>query len=150
MNLIHKWEGKNLYYLIEKINQLFEEIFSAGRVSSRQMPASEFAPPMDIYETEREVVVTAEVPGLRQEDINISIKDNILSLDGERKFERNLKKEHYRRIERNYGPFRKTFALPPNIYKEKIEAKLIDGVLYIQLPKAASVSIKEIEIEIKD
>jgi len=150
MDLIHKSGWQDLNQLIKKMNKLCEEIFSAERINSPQIAHSAFIPPMDIYETENELVLTAEIPSVPQEDINIIIKDNILTIEGERRFERNIQEEGYRRIERNYGPFKKSFTLPTDVNKEKVDAQLKDGVLYIHLPKVASAKSRHIAIELKD
>lgn len=150
MDLIRKSGWQDLNHLIEKMNKLFEEIFSAEKTNRPQIAHGAFIPPMDVYETENELVITAEIPSVRQEDINITIKDNILTLEGERRLERNIQEERYRRIERSYGPFKKSFVLPTYVNRQKVDANLRDGVLYIHLPKKALPKSRDIEIEVKD
>jgi HSP20 family protein len=145
-----KPEWNDLNYLIDKVNKLFEEITTVGRTTAQKVEEGSFSPPMDIYETENELVIAAEVPGVSDEDISITVKDNILTVEGERRFEKNIQEERYRRIERIYGPFKKSFTLSDNINAEQVMAQLQDGVLYIHLPKKSVPSNKEIEIEIKD
>jgi HSP20 family protein len=145
-----KLEWNDLNYLIDKLNKLFEEITTVGRPTAQKAEEGSFSPPIDIYETEDELVIAAELPGVSDEDISITVKDNILTMEGERKFEKNIQEERYRRIERIYGPFKKAFSLADNIDAEQVEAQLQDGVLYIHLPKKAVSPNKEIEIEIKD
>lgn len=145
-----KLEWNDLNYLIDKLNKLFEEITTVSRPTAQKAEEGSFSPPIDIYETEDELVIAAELPGVSDEDISITVKDNILTMEGERRFEKNIQEERYRRIERIYGPFKKAFSLADNIDAEQVEAQLQDGVLYIHLPKKAVSPNKEIEIEIKD
>ncbi len=150
MKLIPKPEWENLSYLIDKVNKLFEEIANVGRVTTQKTGDGSFSPLIDIYETENELVIEAEIPGVSDNDISITVNDNILTLEGERRLEKNIQEERYRRIERIYGPFKKAFALTDNINAEQVEAQLKDGVLYVHLPKKSVSPNKEIEIEIKD
>jgi HSP20 family protein len=150
MKLIPKPEWENLSYLINKVNKLFEEIVNTGRVTAQKTEDGSFSPLIDIYETENELVIAAEIPGVSDKDISITVNDNILTLEGERRLEKNIQEERYRRIERIYGPFKKSFALTDNINAEQVEAQLKDGVLYVHLPKKSLSPNKVIEIEIKD
>ena len=151
MKSMHKPVWDNLNYLIKQMNKLFEEIDAIGKSTTpHQIESGAFVPPMDIYEAEAEFVITAEIPEVSQKDISITVEDNILILKGERRLKRNIHEERYLRIERSYGTFQKSFTLPANVDKEKVSAKLIDGVLYIHLSKKDSVIQRNVEIEIKD
>jgi len=138
MDLMHKMGWHDLNHLIEKMNKLFEEIFSSEITSSTQIAHSAFIPPMDIYETENELVITAEIPGIRQENINISIKNTILTLEGERRLEKNIQKERYRRIERNYGPFKNLFPL----HVDDLGFSFFDLGLLMALPSFFSIFLR--------
>ncbi len=106
-----------------------------------------FAPAVEMYETDNEIVVKAELPGVKKENIEVSIKDNVLQIKGEKKEEREEKTEALHRVERVYGKFERVLTLPAEVKAEQVKAEFKDGVLEIRLPKA-EVS-KERKIEIK-
>ena len=100
-------------------------------------------------ESDDEIVLKAELPGIELKDVEVLIKDNILTLRGERKFEKEEKKENYHRIERSYGAFQRSFTLPATVEQDKVKAKMKDGILEVRLPKAKEAKSKKIEIEVK-
>jgi HSP20 family protein len=102
---------------------------------------------VDIYETDKSIVLKVELPGLSKEDINKEIKDDNLILRGERKFEKDIREENYHRIERSYGKFSRSFSLPSTIDRNKVDATFKDGVLEITIPKAEETKPKQIEIK---
>jgi HSP20 family protein len=106
-----------------------------------------FSPAVDIKETQGEYMVTAEVPGIKKEDIHIEVADNLLTIKGERKFEKEEKNESYHRVERSYGTFSRAFTLPTSVKADGIEAKFHDGLLTIRIPKAEEKVPKKIEIK---
>lgn len=106
-------------------------------------------PAVDIYESEENMVLRAELPGMAKEDVKINVENNVLTLRGERKFDSEVKKENYQRIERAYGSFCRSFTLPTNIDKSKIEASFKDGVLEVTMPKSEEAKPKEIDIKVK-
>jgi len=110
------------------------------------MISSTWTPSVDIYETENEIVLTAEVPGIDEKDIDIKIENNTLSLQGERKFEKETKEENYHRIERSYGSFFRSFTIPHNVDQDKIEAEHESGVLRILMPKKPETKPKKIKV----
>jgi HSP20 family protein len=103
-------------------------------------------PPVDIQETEEAYRLTAELPGLTKEDINITLENNVLRLSGERKFEKDARKESYHRIERTYGAFSRSFALPHQVSSEKVTASFENGVLTLTVPKAEQARPRKITI----
>ena len=106
-------------------------------------------PAVDIFEDENSIVLRAELPGMKKEDVKINLENNVLSLRGDRKFDKEVKKENYHRIERAYGSFCRSFTLPTNVDKSKIEANYKDGVLEVTVPKSEEAKPKEIEIKVK-
>jgi len=108
---------------------------------------STFAPAVDIKETPKEYLVTAEVPGIDKKDIHIEIADNLLTLKGERKFEAEQKDESYHQVERSYGSFTRSFSLPTKVKADAIEANFKDGLLTVRIPKAEEKVPKKIEIQ---
>lgn len=106
---------------------------------------SDWAPAVDLYETPDGYVVTAEVPGMRREDLDISVHDGILTLSGVRR-EREGRGDHYHRVERGHGSFRRTFQLPMPVAGDRVTADLRDGVLTITCPKAADSGARRIQV----
>ena len=96
-----------------------------------------WSPAVDVYETEKDLVLTAELPGVQEEDMSLTLLENVVSLKGERKFERDVKQENYFRIERNYGYFCRRFTLPCEVEADKITASFDEGVLKVVIPKSA-------------
>ena len=118
---------------------------STATASSRR-----FAPVVDVFETEKAFCIKAELPGVRAEDVDVQVDKNVLTLKGERRFERegHEEKESLHRIERAYGSFARSFALSEAVDAEKIEAELKDGVLTVRLPKKAAVLPRRVEVKI--
>ena len=106
-----------------------------------------FEPAVDIREEDEAIVIEAEVPGLKADNLKVHVDDNVLTLEGERRFEKEEKKERYHRIERSYGKFVRSFSLPKNVDGEHIDAKLDDGLLTVRLPKRAAPEKRRIQIE---
>ena len=105
-----------------------------------------FSPAVNISETDKNIKLTAEMPGMNEGDINIAVRDGVLSLSGERKDENKVEKDGYYLEESHYGSFRRSFRLPEHVDTEKIKAKLKKGVLNITMPKTEKAKPKEIEI----
>ncbi len=108
-----------------------------------------WAPALEVYEKEDKFVVKAELPGMKEEDIDVSISDDTLSIKGQRKSENEVKEEDYYCCERSYGSFFRSVTLPSNVDTKKIEANYQDGVLEIGLPKAVEIKPKKIAISAK-
>jgi HSP20 family protein len=108
-----------------------------------------WCPAVDISEDENNIYVAMEIPGMKKEDINVSLENNVLSLRGEKKQEKEIKEENYHRWERNYGSFSRAFELPMPVQADKIKASYKEGVLHVELPKAEEVKPKDITIEVR-
>jgi HSP20 family protein len=139
--------------LQSRINRLFEEGFGlapfADEAQSLSSSLSSWSPACDIYETENEIVVKAELPEVKKDDVHVSLENNVLTIRGERKFEDESKRENYHRIERSYGEFVRSFTLPAIINSDKIGAEFKDGVLRVTLPKREEAKPKQIEVTVK-
>ena len=143
---IIKWDPfRDLITLREKMNRLFEDAVTS-RGEEKDLISSTWSPAVDIYENENELVLTAEVPGLEEKDVEIKIEDNTLSVRGERKFEKETKEENYHRIERSYGTFYRSFTLPNAIDQDKIQAEHENGVLKITMPKRTELKPRKVKI----
>ncbi len=143
---IIRWDPfRDIVTLREKMNRLFEDAVTA-RGQERDMISSTWTPSVDIYETGNEIVLTAEVPGIDEKDIDIKIENNTLSIQGERKFEKETKEENYHRIERSYGTFFRSFTIPHNVNQDKIEAEHEGGVLRVVMPKKPESKPKKVKV----
>lgn len=105
-----------------------------------------FAPRVDIFENDGEIELRAELPGVKAEDVHLDITDNVLTLSGERRLEHEEKREGYRRIERSYGSFSRSFTLPRNVSADQIRADMREGVLHVTLPKREEQKARRIQI----
>jgi HSP20 family protein len=143
---IIRWDPfRDIITLREKMNRLFEDAVTA-RGEEKDMISSTWIPSVDIYESENSLVLTAEVPGVDENNIEIKIEDNTLSLKGERKFEKETSEENYHRIERSYGSFYRSFTIPRNVDQEKIKAEHDNGVLRINMPKKPESKPKTVKV----
>ena len=128
---------------IDRLNRMFSDFY--GEAFSRG-----WVPAVDIYETEqREVVLKAELPDLKREDINLTFENGVLTLKGERKFEQEAKKEHFQRMERRYGSFSRSFTLPNTVDATRISASYKDGVLTIRLPQREEARPQQIAVSVE-
>ena len=112
------------------------------------LTSTAFAPPVDIYEDEHNVTLKIDVPGIDEKDINVHVENNTLTVHGERKFEKEEKEENYRRVERQYGSFTRTFTLPNTVDQESVQANYDKGVLKIKLAKKAEAKPKQIKVNV--
>jgi HSP20 family protein len=131
----------------ERVNKLFEDVIRPPYRQDEGMTAA-WAPAVDIYETDKEIVLKAEIPEMQEKDVEIKVEDNVLTVSGERKMEKEVKEESYHRIERSYGTFSRSFTLPQTVDREKIAAAYKDGVLRVTLPKREETKPKQIRIEV--
>jgi HSP20 family protein len=144
-----KWDPfKDLITLQDRMNRLFDESVRNVRPGDEALSSAIWSPAVDIYETEDEVVVKAELPEVNQKDIDIQIENNTLILRGERKFNKETKKENFHRIERAYGAFSRSFTLPSSIDQERISADYKDGILKISMPKREETKPKQIKVAV--
>ena len=128
---------------IERLNRMFTDFY--GEAFSRA-----WVPAVDIYETDQhEVVLKAELPDLKREDINLTFENGVLTLKGERKFEQEVKKENFQRIERRHGAFSRSFTLPNTVDASRISAHYKEGVLTIRLPQREEAKPKQIAVNVE-
>ncbi len=151
MMAIVRWDPfRDVMTLQDRMNRLFDHALTKTRADDDEgLTASTWLPAVDIYETADSVILKAELPGVSRENIDIQVRDNTLTLKGERKFEREVKDENYLRIERSYGSFQRAFSLPTVIHQDEIKAVFKDGVLEVTLPKAEEAKPKQVKIEVK-
>jgi HSP20 family protein len=146
MTVLTRWEPfRELSTLQDRINRVFRESRSA---EDESLTTSSFSPAVDVYEDEHKVTLKIEVPGIDEKDIDVQVENNILTVHGERKIEKEEKEENYRRVERQYGSFTRTFTLPQTVDTESVSATYDKGVLKIALPKKAEAKPKQIKVNV--
>ncbi|MDX2034965.1 MAG: Hsp20/alpha crystallin family protein [Blastocatellia bacterium] len=135
----------------ERFNRLFGEGSDPffRTFGEENWSLSTWAPACDIYENDNEIVVKAELPEVKKEDVTVSIENNVLTIHGQRKFEEDVKKENYHRVERRYGEFTRSFTLPGFVDAGKVNADFKDGVLRVTMAKREEAKPKQIEVKIK-
>jgi len=147
MTLITRWDPfRELNSITDRMNQLFQNTY--GTQSREEGLTANFVPPVDIYEDEHNLTVKMEVPGIDQNDIDIRVENNTLTVRGERKFEKDEKEENFHRVERRYGSFYRAFTLPNIVDTDKVSADYDNGVLKIRLAKKAEAKPKQIKVNI--
>lgn len=128
----------------DRVNRLFEDFLVRGR--DEGIEAGTWTPAVDIYETDEELVVKAELPGVEKDRIGVEVRSGVLTLRGERTAEAEVREENRHRVERSYGSFVRSFTLPVSVDEDKVSAKLSGGVLEVHLPKKAEAKPKQIRI----
>src|SRR5579864_2297786 len=147
MTVLTRWEPfREFTTLQDRMNRLFRDSF--GPEADHSLATSGFAPPVDVYEDEHNITLKLEVPGIDEKDIEVRIENNTLTVHGERKFEKEEKEENFRRVERQYGSFTRSFTLPTTVDPEKVSATYDKGVLKISLAKKAEAKPKQIKVNV--
>ncbi len=145
---VTRWEPlKDLMALQERMNRLFEETFSRG---SPEAEAGSWSPPVDILEKGEEVILKMEIPEVDQEDMDIKIEGNVLTIKGERKLEEGTTKDDYHKLERPHGWFSRSFSIPNTIDPGKVKASYKDGILRVTLPKKEETKPRQIMVEVDE
>jgi HSP20 family protein len=141
---------RDLVGLQERMNRLFDESFRGiGRTGGDEWAlGGSWAPAVDIYEHEGNIVLKAEVPGVDPKDVDVRIENNTLTLRGERKWDNEVNQDSYHRVERSYGAFTRSFTLPTVVDQDKIKAEFKDGLLRVTLPKREEAKPKQINIAV--
>src|SRR6201981_3096911 len=144
---INRWEQpfRGATTLQEQINRVFGDV--VGR-TSEESNLTPWAPEVDIYETENELVVKADLPDVNPQDLDIRVENNILTIRGERKFEAKAHEDNYLRIERAYGSFSRSFSLANSVNSDAIKADYHDGVLTLSVPKTEEAKPKQIKVSV--
>jgi HSP20 family protein len=132
--------------LPDHLNRLFNEAFER---SSEEGNLTVWAPSVDIYETEHELVVKADLPDVKPEELDIRVENNILTIRGERKFEKSVNESNYLRVERSYGSFARSFSLANTVNSEAIKADYKNGVLTLSIPKREEAKPKQIKVNVE-
>ena len=148
---IVRWEPfRDMVAVQDRLNRIFDEAVRGNpRVSEEDWAlGGQWAPSVDIFEHEGNLVLKAELPGIEPKDVDVRVENNVLTLQGERKFESEVKREKYHRVERAYGTFSRSFTLPNVVDTEKIKAEYKDGVLQVTLPQREEAKPKQIQVSV--
>jgi HSP20 family protein len=146
MNIIKYDPFREMRSLQDEVNRLFTSSFSRGSNESDLMRGA-WSPQVDIFENKNEIVLEAELAGMKPEEVEISIENNVLTIHGERKFEKNDESDNFHRVERSYGSFTRSFTLPPTVRSENATAEFENGVLRLTLAKREEAKPRRIEIK---
>ena len=147
-NIIRRSPFFELNSLQDRVNQLFNQTFGGFEPFGFERPltSENFLPPVDIFEDEHNINLQAEIPGVQQQDLNITLENNVLTITGERKFQHEETKENFHRMERRFGKFTRSFTLPASVDVENVNANFESGLLNITLPKKEEFKTKQITI----
>jgi len=148
MSLV-RWDPfRELEEVSDRLNRMFARPAAPRTNGKETMVVADWTPSVDISETEGEYQIKAEIPDVKKEDVKVTLEDGVLTIQGERKYEKEEKGKKYHRIERSYGSFVRTFSLPDVIDEEKVKAEFKDGVLNLHLPKSEKAKPKAIEVKV--
>ena len=149
MSSLIRWEPfRDIYSLQDRMNRLFGDLSHRPGATDEGLTSGAWTPQVDVYETAESIVLKADLPGMSQNDVEISVEGNTLTVKGERKFEKEVNEKDYYRMERSYGTFTRSFTLPPTVDSDKIDAAFAQGVLKITLPKREESKPKQIKVKI--
>jgi HSP20 family protein len=148
MTLLTRWDPlRDLATMQNRLNRIVREPYSPES-PEEALTTTNFAPPVDIYEDEHSIVLKMEVPGIDEKDIDVRIESNTLTVHGERKIEKEEKEENFRRVERQYGSFTRSFTLPSSVDTGQVSAHYDKGILKICLAKKAEAKPKQIKVNV--
>ncbi len=153
MSTLIRWEPRReqrceLNTVREQMDRLFSEAFGRGWNAEEGLTSGAWVPPVDVYETADSLILKADLPEVKKDEIDISIDENRLTIRGERHAEKEVNQENYYRSERNYGTFSRSFGLPPTVNAEKVDATFTGGVLTLTLPKLEEAKPKQIKVKV--
>jgi len=151
MTLLTRWdpfrEFPTMQDRLNRMNRLYRESYNP-EAPEEALTSTNFAPPVDVYEDEQNITLKLEVPGIDEKDIDVRIENNTLTVHGERKLEKEEKEENFRRVERQYGSFTRSFTLPNSVNPEQVSADYDKGVLKVNLAKKAEATPKQIKVNV--
>jgi HSP20 family protein len=156
MGALTRWEPfkmrldpfKELEEMQNRLSTLFGRTPVRTEGGKEEMTVAEWAPLLDITEDEKEYLIKAELPEVKKEDVKLTVNDNVLTITGERKYEKEEKGKKYHRVERAYGSFMRSFTVPEDAYEGKVSADYKDGILKVHLPKSEKARPKSIDVKI--
>ena len=145
-----KWDPfRDAAELQNRINRMFDESFGRSRESDIEMNVRAWRPAVDIYDAENGIVVAVELPGVSKESVSVEVKDDVLTLKGERPADPAISEDSYYRRERLFGPFKRSFTLHQNVKPDQIKATFKDGILQIEIPRPMQEQPKQITVNVE-
>lgn len=139
---------RDIAVLQDRMNRLFGDYIERAYPREEGLETGVWMPSMDIFETKDAVCVRAELPGVERDAVNVEVKEGVLTLRGERKFEKEVEEENYHRIERSYGTFVRSFGLPASVDPEKVRASLKEGVLEVRIGKKEQAKPRKVQVAV--
>jgi HSP20 family protein len=139
---------RDMAVLQDRMNRLFNDSYGGRSQEDHMLNRGSWVPPVDIYEVEGELVLKAELPDMKREDVDVTIENHTLTIRGERKLDNDIKQENFHRIERAYGSFVRTFSLPPTVDSGRIGAEYKNGVLTVKLPMREEAKPRTIDVKV--
>ena len=150
MPSIIRWDPfREMAGLQDRMNRLFDDAWGRGRRGDEEFISGTWAPPVDVRETKDSLELSAELPGIEPNSVEVSVESGVLTLKGSRQFEKATEGETYHRVERAYGAFERSFTLPSNVEADKIQASYRQGVLFLTVPKREEAKPKSISIKVE-
>lgn len=145
MNIVRYDPFREIRSLQDEVNRLFTTVTPA-QANREEMLNGAWAPKVDIFENKENLVLEAELPGMTRDDFELAFENNVLTLKGERRFEKKTDEDNYHRIERAYGSFTRSFTLPQTVTAEGARAEFANGILYVSLPKREETKARKIDV----
>lgn len=146
---ITRWDPfRDMFSLQQRMNSLVQQAFPARQESDDPLATTNFIPPAEIYEDERHLTVKLDTPGIKHEDLDVRVENNVLTVRGERKFDKEEKEENFHRVEHHYGSFYRAFTLPATIDSGRVKADYENGVLKLTFDKREEAKPKQIKINV--
>ena len=139
---------RDLAVLQDRMNRMFNDSYGDRRQEDHMLNRGSWTPPVDIYEAEGQLVLKAELPDMRREDVDVTVENQMLTIRGERKLDNEIKQENFHRVERAYGSFVRTFSLPSTVDTGRIGAEYKNGVLTVRLPFREEAKPRAINVEV--
>lgn len=149
MMSLMRWDPfRELEEMSERLNRLIRKPFGRLEGQEEALTVADWVPVVDIEESEKEYLVKAELPGVDRADVKVEIEDGVLSIQGERRQEKEEKGRKFHRIERSYGKFVRSFTMPADVDEKKVLANFKEGVLYVHVPKTEAAKPKAVEVKV--
>lgn len=152
MNNVIRWDRANplreLENIGERFNRFFDQLSSTRGNGGETMTVADWIPNVDVTEDDKEYLIKVEIPEVDKKDVKVNVQEGMLTIQGERKKEKEEKGKRYHRMERVYGTFVRSFTLPEDVDEEKIEAEFKDGMLMVRLPKSEKAKPKKLEVKV--
>lgn len=149
MNLLTRFERADPFDELTTLRNRMDRMLRKFDLPSQELLTTEWTPAADVVETKDAILIKAELPGMTEKDIHVEFENSLLTIRGERQLEKETNEKNYRRVERTYGKFIRTFTLPPNVEEKKIAATYTDGLLELEIPKKEESKPKSITVEVR-